>query len=68
MLISENMYKGHPPLAGLINKLRSNLLGCTRYSLTPVQLTEKNWLVYSAKVWDHVKKSSFFVEYTKLMP
>ncbi|KAI4463781.1 hypothetical protein MML48_4g00008964 [Holotrichia oblita] len=66
--IIENMYKGHPPLAALINKLRSNLLGCTRYSLTPVQLSEKNWLVYSAKVWDHVKKSSFFVEYTKLMP
>ncbi|KAI4463789.1 hypothetical protein MML48_4g00019204 [Holotrichia oblita] len=65
---TENMYKGHPPLAALINKLRSNLLGCTRYSLTPVQLSEKNWLVYSAKVWDHVKKSSFFVEYTKLMP
>ncbi|KRT81133.1 hypothetical protein AMK59_5359 [Oryctes borbonicus] len=65
---TENMYKGHPPLVDLIDKLRSNLLGCTRYSLTPVQLTEKNWLVYSAKVWDHVKKSSFFVEYTKLMP
>lgn len=52
----------------LVAKLKANLLGSAKFPLTHVQLTEKNWLVYSSKVWDHVKKSSFFVEYTKLMP
>lgn len=64
----ENMFKGHPPLEELIKKLKSNILGCTKYPLTHYTLSEKNWLLYSAKVWEQVKKSSFFVEYSKLMP
>lgn len=63
-----NSYKGYPPLEDLISKMRANILGATKYPLTHVQLNEKNWLAYCSKVWDHVKKSSFFVEYTKLMP
>ncbi|XP_022914511.2 nonsense-mediated mRNA decay factor SMG9 [Onthophagus taurus] len=65
---TEGIFKGHPPLEELISKLRAGLMSSTKYPLTHVQLSEKNWLVYSAKVWDHVKKSSFFVEYSKLMP
>lgn len=65
---TDNIYKGHPPLEELVKHLRANVLGATRYPLTHVQLNEKNWLAYCSKVWDHVKKSSFFVEYTKLMP
>lgn len=61
-------YRGHPPLEELIRKLRATILGAAKYPLTHVQLNEKNWLTYCSKVWDHVKKSSFFVEYTKLMP
>ncbi|CAG9826605.1 unnamed protein product [Diabrotica balteata] len=67
-LNSNDIYTGHPPLEEIIAKLRANILGCTRNSLTHVQLTERTWLLYCAKVWDTVKKSSFFVEYTKLMP
>ncbi|CAG9860136.1 unnamed protein product [Phyllotreta striolata] len=63
-----DIYKGHPPLEEIVRKLRANILGSSRNSLTHVQLTERTWLLYCAKVWDTVKKSSFFVEYTKLMP
>lgn len=62
----ESLYKGHPPLVDLVSKLRSNILGATKYQLT--NTNEKHWLIYCSKVWDHVKKSNFFVEYTKLMP
>ncbi|KAG5880513.1 hypothetical protein JTB14_003972 [Gonioctena quinquepunctata] len=62
------IYSGHPPLEDIVKKLRANILGSTRNPLTHVQLSEKTWLMYCAKVWDTVKKSSFFVEYTKLMP
>ncbi|CAH1159877.1 unnamed protein product [Phaedon cochleariae] len=65
---SNQIYSGHPPLEEIIKKLRANIWGSSRNPLTHVQLTEKTWLVYCAKVWDTVKKSSFFVEYTKLMP
>ncbi|XP_018325066.1 protein SMG9-like [Agrilus planipennis] len=65
---TEVMYNGHSSLENLIKKLRSNILGCTKYPLTHVQLTEKNWLIYCTKVWDHIKKSNFFVEYDKLLP
>ncbi|XP_019866153.1 nonsense-mediated mRNA decay factor SMG9 isoform X2 [Aethina tumida] len=62
------VYNGHPSIEELFKKLKSNILGSTRNALTHVQLTEKTWLVYCTKVWDTVKKSPFFVEYTKLMP
>lgn len=67
-LFTDGIYEGHPPLEDLVEHLRANILGATKYPLTHVQLNEKNWLLYCSKVWDHVKKSSFFVEYTKLMP
>ncbi|KAB0799355.1 hypothetical protein PPYR_07235 [Photinus pyralis] len=63
---TDEVYKGHPSLEDLVKKLRSNILGATKYHLN--NTSEKHWLVYCSKVWDHVKKSNFFVEYTKLMP
>ncbi|RZC32580.1 hypothetical protein BDFB_002103 [Asbolus verrucosus] len=66
--VADVIYNGHPPLEDLVKKLRANILGAIKNSLTHVQLTEKTWLTYCSKVWENVKKSSFFVEYTKLMP
>lgn len=65
IFFADNLYKGHPPLEELIKKFRGNILGVTKLQLSHVQLSEKNWMVYCAKVWEHVRKSSFFVEYTK---
>ncbi|KAF5281989.1 hypothetical protein FQA39_LY00513 [Lamprigera yunnana] len=62
----DQLYKGHPSLEELVKKLRSNILGATKYPLN--NTNEKHWLIYCSKVWDHVKKSNFFVEYAKLMP
>ncbi|XP_048521867.1 nonsense-mediated mRNA decay factor SMG9 isoform X1 [Dendroctonus ponderosae] len=66
--VAGKVLKGHPPLEDLVKKLKANIYGATKSSLTHVQLTEKTWLVYCNKVWETVKKSPFFVEYTKLMP
>ncbi|XP_076273584.1 nonsense-mediated mRNA decay factor SMG9 isoform X2 [Rhynchophorus ferrugineus] len=64
----DDIYCGHPSLDQLIKRLRANLFGALKNPLTHIQLTEKTWLVYCNKAWDTVKKSPFFVEYTKLMP
>ncbi|XP_030767195.1 protein SMG9 [Sitophilus oryzae] len=65
---SDGIYSGHPSLENLIERLRANLFGAIKTSLTHIQLTEKTWLLYCNKAWETVKKSPFFVEYTKLMP
>ncbi|KAL3281665.1 hypothetical protein HHI36_004871 [Cryptolaemus montrouzieri] len=64
----EMTFRGHPSMEEILKKLRANIFGATKSSLTHVQLTEKTWLIYCSRVWENVKKSSFFVEYTKLMP
>ncbi|KAJ8919578.1 hypothetical protein NQ315_002200 [Exocentrus adspersus] len=67
-LDSKLTFTGHPPVEDLVRRLRAIIMGSTKNPLTHVQLSEKTWLVYCSKVWDTVKKSPFFVEYTKLMP
>lgn len=52
----------------LIKILRNNISGLTKHAMTHVQLTEKTWLVYGAKAFDHIKKSTFYLEYKKLLP
>lgn len=63
-----SIYRGHPGFDELIRELRTQVHSVTRVPLFTVQLTEKNWLQFSTKVWDAIKKSSFFLEYSKLMP
>lgn len=65
---TEHIYKGHPGFDELVCELRSQVHSVTRIPLLSAQLTEKNWLQFSSKVWDTIKKSSFFLEYSKLMP
>ncbi|CAH0560721.1 unnamed protein product [Brassicogethes aeneus] len=65
---SDIIYNGHPPLETLFKKLKGGILATTRIPITHVSFSEKTWLIYCVKVWETVKKSSFFVEYTKLMP
>lgn len=67
-IVLDLVFNGHPPLDELVRKLRAIIVGITKYSLSHVQLSEKNWILYCAKVWEHVRKSPFFVEYTKQMP
>ncbi|XP_044750959.1 protein SMG9 [Coccinella septempunctata] len=62
------IFRGHPPIEEIFKKMKANMFGVSKNPLTHVQLTEKTWLIYCSKVWENVRKSSFFVEYTKLMP
>ncbi|XP_065158043.1 nonsense-mediated mRNA decay factor SMG9 isoform X2 [Atheta coriaria] len=64
----ESICHGYPPLEQLVKTLRRNLSCVTKFPLSHVPLTEKTWLSYCTKVWDHVKKSSFYVEYAKVLP
>ncbi|VEN59013.1 unnamed protein product [Callosobruchus maculatus] len=67
-LTSDEIYSGHPPIEEIVKRFRTEILRATRNPLTHVQLSEKTWLMCCSKVWETVKKSPFFVEYTKLMP
>ncbi|XP_067011318.2 nonsense-mediated mRNA decay factor SMG9 [Anabrus simplex] len=64
----KGQYRGHPGVSILISKLRNQLHGVTRNPLTHTTLTEKNWYHYASKVWEGIKKSSFFMEYSRLLP
>ncbi|XP_039294175.1 protein SMG9 isoform X1 [Nilaparvata lugens] len=64
----DNHFKGHPGYVELMRKLRFQIHGATRSPLTHNTLTEKNWLHYASKIWEGVKKSTFFFEYSRLMP
>lgn len=59
--------KNHPGYSYLINKLRRDIYGITKYPLTSSPLTEKDWFRYCNTVWGTIKKSNFFMEYNKLL-
>ncbi|KAJ8887956.1 hypothetical protein PR048_007440 [Dryococelus australis] len=61
-------FRGHPGFPELISKLRRQILGVAKQPLTHTVLSEKNWFHYAYKVWEGVKKSSFFLEYSRLLP
>ncbi|XP_049811302.1 nonsense-mediated mRNA decay factor SMG9 isoform X2 [Schistocerca nitens] len=65
---SSLLYHGHPGLTTLIDNLRSQLLSVERNALTHSPLTEKNWFQYASRMWDVIKKNSFFLEYYRLLP
>lgn len=66
--LRERYFSGHPGLVSLVNTLRIQILGSDIQPLTHTTLTEKNWYHYSSKIWELVKKSSFFLEYSRLLP
>lgn len=60
-------YKGHSGFQDLILHLRRQILSTPKTPLTHSSLTEKNWFHYASKVWDGIKKSTFFNEYHRLL-
>lgn len=65
---SGEKYLGHPGFLELIKELRAQVHGVQRMPLLRAQLTERAWLHWASRVWDGLKKSTFFLEYSKLMP
>lgn len=61
-------YTGHPNYALLIQTMKHQIQGITINPLTHTTLPEKNWFYYASKIWDGIKKSVFFHEYSKLLP
>ncbi|GLV35793.1 uncharacterized protein CBL_01055 [Carabus blaptoides fortunei] len=64
----DTKYLGHPPFENLVRELRAQIHSIARIPLLSAQLTEKNWLQFAARVWETIKKNTFFLEYSKLMP
>ncbi|XP_046384087.1 protein SMG9-like [Ischnura elegans] len=58
----------YPSFAHLVQHLRNQIYSLPRTPLTTTPLSEKNWFLYASKTWDTVKKSTFFLEYSRLLP
>lgn len=54
--------------ARVMAMLRKQLSGTARRHFTVNTLSEKNWLLYAAKIWDHIRKNSYFLEYNRYLP
>ncbi|CAH0392813.1 unnamed protein product [Bemisia tabaci] len=63
-----NHFKNNTGFADLMLQFKRQLLGITKHPLTHTALTEKNWFHYASKVWDGIKKSPFYSEYSRLLP
>ncbi|KAK2711619.1 nonsense-mediated mRNA decay factor SMG9-like isoform X2 [Artemia franciscana] len=50
------------------SRLRQTILSTPRHCVSYVSLSEKTWLSYAARVWDTIKKSPLFMEYSRLLP
>lgn len=61
-------YSGHPGFENLSKSLIRQVLSMPRSLLTHTALSEKNWFHYAARIWETVKKSSLFLEYSRLLP
>lgn len=73
----EKKKKGNDKLPGfhdgeqldrLCASLCSQMQSMPKPHLTQSSLTEKNWFHYSARLWEAVKKSNLFLEYSRLLP
>uniref|UniRef100_A0A023F8R7 Protein SMG9 n=1 Tax=Triatoma infestans TaxID=30076 RepID=A0A023F8R7_TRIIF len=52
----------------LVKDLRLQIYGLAPAPLTHTLLTEKNWWHYAGKIWEDIKKSTFFPEFGRLLP
>ena len=51
-----------------VDKLRRTVFSLKRTQLTQTKLTEKSWVGLANRTWDNIKNSSFFMEYSRLLP
>ncbi|XP_058799585.1 nonsense-mediated mRNA decay factor SMG9 [Phymastichus coffea] len=68
LITQDNEYTFHDDEKQLIDKLKKKIHGVTRNTMTPSNLTEKNWYHYVSKVVEAIKKSHLSSEYGRLMP
>ena len=56
----------HWGLAALVQALRAEVFRLPQLPLSHQPLSEKHWYHYAVRMWDNVRKSSFFHEYSRL--
>ncbi|GIX80258.1 protein SMG9 [Caerostris darwini] len=61
-------YKIHPGYKYLTETLSQQVLSMPRSLLTHIPQSEKHWFHYAARIWETVKKSPLFLEYSRLLP
>ena len=50
------------------NMLRRTVFSLKRSQLTQTKLTERTWVSLANRTWDNIKNSSFYMEYSRLLP
>ena len=50
------------------NILRRTVFSLKRSQLTQTKLTERTWVSLANRTWDNIKNSSFYMEYSRLLP
>ena len=48
--------------------LRRTVFSLKRSPLTQTKLTERTWVSLANRTWDNIKNSSFYMEYSRLLP
>ena len=51
-----------------VSILRRKVFTLKRSQLTHTKLTEKTWVSLANRTWDNIKNSSFYMEYSRLLP
>lgn len=58
----------HPSFEDAVKSLRKQVFSLKRTPLSQGRLNEKSWLSLASRTWDNIKNSSFYMEYSRLLP
>lgn len=58
----------HPSFEDAVKMLRKKVYSLKRTPLCQNRLDEKSWMNLARKTWENIKNSSFYVEYSRLLP
>lgn len=51
-----------------VDILKRTVFSLKRTQLTQTKLSEKSWVSLANRTWDSIKNSSFYMEYSRLLP
>jgi len=57
-----------PSFEDAVKSLRKQVFSLKRTPLSQGRLNEKSWLSLASRTWDNIKNSSFYMEYSRLLP
>ena len=64
----KNKMKPNENFEESVKSLRKTVFSLKRSPLTQTKLSEKGWVSLANRTWDNIKNSSFYMEYSRLLP